>query len=149
MVLLDAPFVLGRRNKITSIRTSLFNMLQEWLKVHLTEVGNKRQTNLPLAKYLETDQASEANQTELPVIPQLVALCLKKDDVFVWSWMGIVVNIGKDGNSLCDFIHWLNRFSDYKPVEVRTFWSENHLIAEAVVELNSYWHGFSNATEFE
>ena len=51
--------------------------------------------------------------------------------------------------SLCDSKYWMERFSKYKPLEVHTFWNENQMTIEAVMEFNSNWNGFLNATEFE
>ncbi|KAF3450961.1 hypothetical protein FNV43_RR07050 [Rhamnella rubrinervis] len=114
--------------------------------------GKQKVNHLALAKYLENDLASEADQTMPPVIPQPVTRRPDKDDVYVWPWMGVIVNIvseGENKKSLCDSNYWLERFSKYKPLEVHTFWNKNHMTVEAVIEFNSDWNGFLNATEFE
>ncbi|KAH7547469.1 hypothetical protein FEM48_Zijuj01G0313400 [Ziziphus jujuba var. spinosa] len=114
--------------------------------------GKQKADHLALARYLETDLANEADQSQQPVIPQPVSQHPKQDDVYVWPWTVIIVNIvveAKDEKSMRYSEYWLKRFSKYRPVHVHTFWNENNQAAEAVVEFNSDWNGFLNATEFE
>lgn len=114
--------------------------------------GKQKANHLALARYLETDLANEADQTQQPIIPQPVSQHPKQDDVYVWPWTVILVNIvieAKDEKSIFDSEYWLKRFSKYRPVHVHTFWNKNNRTADAVIEFDSNWNGFFNATKFE
>lgn len=148
---LRCPFCAGKKKQDYKYK----DLLQ-----HASGVGkgssnrsNKQKvTHLALAKYLEADLGSEPDQTKHPVIPQPATQRPERDDMYVWPWMGVIVNIvseGKDKKSVHDSKYWLERFSKYRPLEVHTFWNENRMTMEAVVEFNSDWNGFLNATEFE
>ncbi|KAF8041778.1 hypothetical protein BT93_A0395 [Corymbia citriodora subsp. variegata] len=114
--------------------------------------GKQKANHLALAKYLETDLASEADQAPQPVVPQPAAQTPQHDDVFVWPWTGVVANILVDKSNekeLVDSAYWLTKFAKYKPLEVHMFWNEDGGSAKAVVRFNGDWHGFINATAFE
>ncbi|KAF2321510.1 hypothetical protein GH714_000187 [Hevea brasiliensis] len=114
--------------------------------------GKQKANHLALAMYLENDLVNEADQIQRPVLPQPVNQTPEQLDVFVWPWMGIIVNIvtdPKDDNALCESGYWLKKFAQYKPLEVYTFWSEQEQTGQAVVKFNNDWNGFVNATQFE
>lgn len=114
--------------------------------------GKQKANHLALAKYLETDLASEADQAPQPVVPQPSAQTPQQDEVFVWPWTGVIANILLDKSSekeLEDSAYWLTKFAKYKPLEVHMFWNEDGRSAKAVVRFDDDWHGFVNATEFE
>ncbi|XVF86344.1 hypothetical protein PTKIN_Ptkin18bG0031900 [Pterospermum kingtungense] len=106
----------------------------------------QKANHLALAKYLEVDLASEVDQTLRPVVPQVVNQTPEETEVYVWPWMGIIMNIA---NKLHDQGYWLKRFAKYKPLDVQCFWDEVHLTGQAIVKFNSDWNGLVNATEFE
>ncbi|XP_059453294.1 factor of DNA methylation 1-like [Corylus avellana] len=114
--------------------------------------AKQKANHLALAKYLETELSSEVAQTQCPILPQPVTQPPKQDDLYVWPWMGIIVNIvcdPRDGKKFHGSEYWLKRFSKFKPLEVLIFSEENDLNAQAVVKFNNDWNGFMNATEFE
>lgn len=114
--------------------------------------GKQKANHLALAKYLETDLASEADQPPQPVVPQPSAQMPQQDEVFIWPWTGVIANILVDKSSekeLVDSAYWLTKFTKYKPLEVHVFWNEDGQSAKAVVRFNDDWEGFKNATEFE
>ncbi|KAI6689836.1 hypothetical protein NL676_026664 [Syzygium grande] len=114
--------------------------------------GKQKANHLALAKYLETDLASEADQAPQPVVPQPAAQTPQQEEVFVWPWTGVIANILVDkssGKELIDSAYCLAKFAKYKPLEVHVFWNEDGHSAKAVVRFNDDWHGFINATEFE
>lgn len=114
--------------------------------------AKQKANHLALAKYLETDLANEADQTQRPVLPQPVNQTPEQADIFVWPWMGILVNIvtePKDRDAMRDTGYWLKKYAQYKPLEVHTFWNEEDQTVQAIVKFNSDWNGFMNATEFE
>jgi hypothetical protein len=77
---------------------------------------------------------------------------LQQDDIYVWPWMGIIVNIVCEPGDTKTFHcseYWLKRLDKFKPLGVHIFSDGDDLDAQAVVEFNNDWNGFMNATEFE
>ncbi|XP_062176533.1 factor of DNA methylation 1-like [Alnus glutinosa] len=114
--------------------------------------AKQKANHLALAKYLENELASEVDQTQCPILPIPVTQPPKQDDLYVWPWMGIIVNIvcnQRDRETFHGSEYWLKRFSKFKPLEVNIFSDENDLNAQAIVKFNNDWNGFMNATEFE
>ncbi|XWS11715.1 hypothetical protein CRYUN_Cryun37aG0023100 [Craigia yunnanensis] len=112
----------------------------------------QKANHLALAKYLEIDLAGEVDQTLRPTVPQAVNQTPEQTDLYVWPWMGIIMNIvaeSKDKDALHDQGYWLKRFAKYKPLDVQCFWNEENLTGQAILIFNSDWNGFVNATEFE
>ncbi|OMO52869.1 hypothetical protein CCACVL1_29052 [Corchorus capsularis] len=112
----------------------------------------QKANHLALAKYLEIDLASEVDPTLRPAVSQPVNKTPEQDDIYVWPWMGIMVNINTttmDKSTFNDQGYWLSKFSKYKPLEVKTFWNDDELRGEAILRFNNDWNGFMNATEFE
>ncbi|KAG4198978.1 hypothetical protein ERO13_A05G119900v2 [Gossypium hirsutum] len=114
--------------------------------------AKQRANHLALAKYLEIDLASEADETSRPTVPQVVDQTPEQTELYVWPWMGIIMNIvaeSKNIDTLHDKGYWLKRFAKYKPNNVQCFWNEVDLTGQAIVVFNSDWNGFVNATQFE
>ncbi|KAL9462958.1 hypothetical protein AB3S75_000878 [Citrus x aurantiifolia] len=114
--------------------------------------AKQKANHLALAKYLEVDLAGGVDKPQRPVLPQPVNQNPEQEDLYVWPWMGIIVNIvmeTKDRGSFLDSGYWLKRFAVFKPVEVRIFWNEENPTAQAVVKFNKDWNGFMQASEFE
>ncbi|XWS20521.1 hypothetical protein CRYUN_Cryun31cG0108700 [Craigia yunnanensis] len=112
----------------------------------------QKANHLALAKYLEIDLAGEVDQTLCPTVPQAMTQTPEQTDLYVWPWMGIIMNIvaeSKDKDALHDQGYWLKRFAKYKPLDVQCFWNEVHLTGQAILKFNSDWNGFVNATDFE
>lgn len=113
--------------------------------------AKQKANHLALARYLEND-LNESEQTPCPAKPAVVSQTSQRDDLYVWPWTGIVLNIVAeqiDGNHVNDNEDWMNRFSKYKPIEVRTFWNDQVQTQEAVVRFCNDWTGFLNAMDFE
>ncbi|KAH9715741.1 factor of DNA methylation 1 [Citrus sinensis] len=114
--------------------------------------AKQKANHLALAKYLEVDLAGGVDKPQRPVLPQPVNQNPEQEDLYVWPWMGIIVNIvmeTKDRGSFLDSGYWLKRFAVFKPVEVRIFWNEENPTAQAVVKFNNDWNGFMQASDFE
>ncbi|KAJ7975729.1 factor of DNA methylation 1-like [Quillaja saponaria] len=104
--------------------------------------------HLALAKFLETDLASEAEQIQRPTLPPPVNPTVEQNDLYVWPWTGIIVNIKNEPkDNVSGYL--LKRFSKYRPLDIRTFLNKDDLTIQAVVEFNNDWNGFVNATDFE
>lgn len=108
--------------------------------------AKQKANHLALAKFLETDLSSEAEQIQRPALPQPVNQPPQKDDHYVWPWTGVIVNI--EDKVLHDSGYWLKELAKYKPLDVRIL-NENDLTAQAVVDFSNDWNGFLNAREFE
>ncbi|KAK9988501.1 hypothetical protein SO802_028740 [Lithocarpus litseifolius] len=112
--------------------------------------AKQKANHLALSKYLETDLASEADQTQRPILPQPIAPPPKLDDLYVWPWMGILVNIvcsNKDILLVTEQL--LTRFRRFQPVEIVFFSDEEDQIGQAIVKFSNDWKGFMNCSEFE
>ncbi|CAH8321373.1 unnamed protein product [Eruca vesicaria subsp. sativa] len=93
----------------------------------VTRSAKQKANHLALAKYLENELACDAEGLPRPYLPQLNDTEPKPGEVYVWPWMGIVVNSVKetdDKEVLLDSAYWLKR-------------------------LSSDWSGFACATELE
>lgn len=110
--------------------------------------------HLALAKYLEkdisvTDGPSQATVEVDPLADH------DRDEMFVWPWIGIVVNlatdfkdgryVGKSGSNLRDE---LTR-RGFNPTRVRPLWNYQGHSGTALVEFTKDWFGFKNAMSFE
>ncbi|KAJ4718618.1 factor of DNA methylation 1-like [Melia azedarach] len=148
---LRCPFCAGKKKQDYKLK----DLLQ-----HASGVGKgsanrsakQKANHLALARYLEIDLAGEGDKTQGPVLPQPVNHTAEQEDVYVWPWMGVIVNIviePKDRGAFLDGDYWLKRFSRFKPLEVHTFWTEQNSTAQAIVKFNNDWNGFMNASEFE
>ncbi|XP_031108827.1 protein INVOLVED IN DE NOVO 2 [Ipomoea triloba] len=109
--------------------------------------------HLALAKYLQDDTAA-AGPSKAEVEADPLADC-DHDEMFVWPWIGIVVNlptqlkegryVGESGSKLRD--QYIRR--GFNPTRVRPLWNYQGHSGTALVEFNKDWAGFSNAMSFE
>ncbi|XP_021648568.2 factor of DNA methylation 1 [Hevea brasiliensis] len=145
---LRCPFCAGKKKQDYKYK-DLLQHASGVAKGSANRSGKQKANHLALAMYLENDLVNEADQIQRPVLPQPVNQTPEQLDVFVWPWMGIIVNIVTNDNALCESGYWLKKFAQYKPLEVYTFWSEQEQTGQAVVKFNNDWNGFVNATQFE
>ncbi|KAL5576116.1 hypothetical protein UlMin_017815 [Ulmus minor] len=146
---LRCPFCAGKKKQDYKYK-ELFQHASGVGKGSANRSAKQKANHLALAKYLECDLASEADQTQLPDKKKPILQHTKEDDLYVWPWTGIIVNIEiKDGKVVADSGYWLDRFSKYKPLEVHNFWNGEDPTAKAVLKFNKDWYGFMNAVEFE
>ncbi|KAK7389487.1 hypothetical protein VNO78_24580 [Psophocarpus tetragonolobus] len=108
--------------------------------------AKQKANHLALAKYLETDLASEAEPIQRPALPQTVNQPVQQEDLYVWPWTGIIVNI--KGKSI-DSGYWLKEFAKFRPIGFHIFLNDGDQIAQAAIDFNNDWNGFMNASEFE
>ncbi|XP_059666280.1 protein INVOLVED IN DE NOVO 2-like [Cornus florida] len=110
--------------------------------------------HLALAKYLEKDLVVAAGPSEPVAETDPLADC-DLDEMFVWPWTGIVVNlpteckdgrsVGESGSKLRDQL--IKR--GFNPIRVQSLWNYRGHSGSAIVEFNKDWSGFSNAMSFE
>ncbi|KAL0413986.1 UNVERIFIED_CONTAM: protein INVOLVED IN DE NOVO 2 [Sesamum radiatum] len=110
--------------------------------------------HLALAKYLENDTAADAGPSKPSAEVDALA-DQDRDELFVWPWIGIVVNIptdfkdgryvGESGSKLRD---QLTR-RGFNPTRVRPLWNYQGHSGTAIVEFQKDWSGFTNAMSFE
>ncbi|KAI4355815.1 hypothetical protein L6164_004554 [Bauhinia variegata] len=142
---LRCPFCTGKKKQDYKFK----DLLQ-----HASGVGKgsanrsakQKANHLALAKYLETDLASESEPIQRPALPQPVNQHPQQDDYYVWPWTGIIVNINGEPK---DSGYWMKQLAKYRPLDVHVFLNEDGLTAQAIVKFNHDWNGFMNATEFE
>lgn len=107
-----------------------------------------------LAKFLKKDLVESSGPSlQLMVIEPAKPKGDKKEDKFVWPWMGIIVNIERElkngkyvGESGTRLKEQLSRFS---PIKVHTLWTPRGHTGFAVVDFNKDWGGFKDAMAFE
>ncbi|KAH6769199.1 XH/XS domain-containing protein [Perilla frutescens var. frutescens] len=130
---------------------------------HATSIGScssqkrtvrDRANHLALAKYLENDIASVASPSKPS--DEVDALADQdRDEMFVWPWIGIIVNIptsfkdgrcvGESGSKLRDEL----ASRGFNPTRVRPLWNYQGHSGTAIVEFRKDWPGFTNAMNFE
>lgn len=100
--------------------------------------------HLALARYLEIDLSGNSEQKMCPVEKAHIPQSTKKDDLFVWPWIGIVHNFAgktKDRKRVSGREDLMKRFSEYKPVIIQE--------QEAIIKFSHDWTGFLGAIKFE
>ncbi|CAN8305047.1 unnamed protein product [Cochlearia groenlandica] len=150
--MLRCPFCAGKKKQDYKYK-ELIAHASGVSKGSATRSALQKANHLALAKYLENELAEYAEPVLRPVVvTQLNDGEAKLGDVYVWPWMGIVVNPlneTDDKDVLLDSAYWLKRLSKFKPVEVNAFWVEQDSIVRVVAKFKSDWSGFASATEFE
>ncbi|KAK4755666.1 hypothetical protein SAY87_009423 [Trapa incisa] len=148
---LRCPFCAGKKKQDYKFK----DLLQ-----HASGVGKgsanrsakQKANHLALAKYLENDLMDESDVVAPPISLKPTPEISEKDDLYVWPWVGIVMNIVVPeigSREIGDSRYWLKRFSTFKPLEVTLLWNEDKRSANAIVKFNGDWGGFLDATKFE
>ncbi|KAL6503699.1 hypothetical protein OROGR_025622 [Orobanche gracilis] len=111
--------------------------------------------HLALAKYLETDLVVNAGPSNPSDEVEDALAGHDHDEMFVWPWIGIVVNIptyfkdgryaGESGSKLRDEL----ASRGFNPTRVRPLWNYQGHSGTAIVEFHKDWSGFTNAMSFE
>ncbi|KAG8390855.1 hypothetical protein BUALT_Bualt01G0127000 [Buddleja alternifolia] len=110
--------------------------------------------HLGLAKYLENDISVDAGSSNPSA--EVDALAEQdRDEMFVWPWIGIIVNIptefkdgryvGGSGSKIRDQL----TSRGFNPTRVRPLWNYQGHSGTAIVEFHKDWSGFTNAMSFE
>lgn len=113
--------------------------------------AKQKANHLALAKYLQTDLATESDQPQRAIEQEPVSQTPKQDDLFVWPWVGIIVNIVTEpkNKDMVDAEYWLKKFAKYKPLEAHILWNSEDQTVQAILTFNQDWIGFKNAMGFE
>ncbi|XP_057788951.1 protein INVOLVED IN DE NOVO 2-like [Salvia miltiorrhiza] len=153
------------------------DFLYKDLLQHASSIGtcfSKKRTernkanHLALASYLERDIVSETGpskslESEKPAgaihsnpYREVDALANHEfHELFVWPWIGIVVNIPTSFSNGCYVGESGSRMRDQlasrglNPTRVRTLWNNEGHSGTAIVEFRKDWLGFTNAMSFE
>ncbi|KZV26118.1 myosin-2 heavy chain-like [Dorcoceras hygrometricum] len=107
-----------------------------------------------LAKYLEHDMGAHSGSS-VPAVGADSLADHDHDEMFVWPWIGIVINIptelkdgryvGGSGSKLRDQL----ASKGFNPTRVRPLWNYLGHSGTALVEFVKDWQGFNNAMSFE
>ncbi|KAL6571139.1 hypothetical protein OROHE_002782 [Orobanche hederae] len=111
--------------------------------------------HLALAKYLQTDLVVNAGPSNPSDEVEDALADHDHDEMFVWPWIGVVVNIptyfkdgryaGESGSKLRDEL----ASKGFNPTRVRPLWNYQGHSGTAIVEFCKDWSGFTNAMSFE
>ncbi|XP_010497500.1 PREDICTED: factor of DNA methylation 1-like [Camelina sativa] len=151
---LRCPFCSGKKKQDYKYK-ELYAHASGVSKGSATRSAKQKANHLALAKFLENELAGHAEPAPRPppVPPQFEETVEPNPrDVYVWPWMGIVLNPltdTDDKEALLSSEYWLNRLSKFKPVEVNAFWVEQDSIVGVIAKFTSDWGGFACATELE
>lgn len=101
-----------------------------------------------LAKYLKGKSAEATGSLLQPMPTDLQAPRHSTDELFVWPWMGVLVNmpdgfIGRSANRLKE------RFISFHPTKVHHMYSKGYPTGNAIIEFGKDLGGFTNARAFE
>ncbi|KAL3523831.1 hypothetical protein ACH5RR_016665 [Cinchona calisaya] len=114
----------------------------------------EKANHLALAKYLKKDLSGAAGPSQTTAVVDPLS-DHDRDEMFVWPWIGIVVNltiefkdgryVGESGSKLRDQL----ASRGFNPTRVRPLWNYQGHSGTALVEFTKDWFGFNNAMSFE
>ncbi|EPS61376.1 hypothetical protein M569_13419, partial [Genlisea aurea] len=114
----------------------------------------EKASHLALLKYLQNEIAAD-NGAPKPSLETDALADQDREEMFVWPWIGIIVNIptefkdgrfvGNSGSKLRDQL----ASKGFNPIRVRPLWNYQGHSGTATVEFRKDWSGFGNAMAFE
>lgn len=108
-----------------------------------------------LEKFLKTQLATSAEPQKQRTVhlEQEAPLRPNDEELIVWPWMGIIVNIHrifKEGKYIGPGNSELKeRFAGFDPAQVCAMWNYEGHQGKAVLEFNKDWQGYNDALSFE
>ncbi|XP_016175482.1 factor of DNA methylation 1 [Arachis ipaensis] len=142
---LRCPFCAGKKKQEYKYK-ELYQHASGVAKGSANRSAKQKANHLALWKYMDNELASEADEVQRPPAPQAVNQPPQQDELYVWPWTGILVNIKSKAQ---DSGYWLKEFAKYRPLNVKIFLNEGDTVSQAVVDFNNDWNGFMNASAFE
>lgn len=105
-----------------------------------------------LANFLKNDVAESSPSSQLMIVDPEPSKP-KEEDLFVFPWMGVVVNVptelkngrhvGESGTKLKE------QFSRFNPLKVIPLWNYRGHTGNSIVDFSKDWSGFKDAMAFE
>ncbi|PKA48562.1 Protein suppresor of gene silencing 3 [Apostasia shenzhenica] len=135
------------------------NYQYKHLLQHATAIGLSGKTvkvkaeHQAVAKFLQKDLVDTSNPPLQLLNKKTKKLKAIKSELFVWPWMGILVNIPtefKNGKYVGGGGNWMKeQLSEFNPLKVHVLWNFKGHTGNAIVDFNKDWNGFKDAMAFE
>lgn len=142
------PFCTGKKKQDYRYK----DLLQHATGVGAARKGKEKVNHLALAKYLKNDLGDEEgpSQTVVEMEPEITS---DSEDLFVWPWMGILVNLPtewKDGKQVGGSPNKLKeQLGKFRPVKIHALWNFRGHTGNGIVDFTKDWNGFKDAMAFE
>ena len=136
------PFCPGRKKGTFSLKD--LNQHAEGITAS-NKRGNIKADHQALVRYLSTNEADSSLQ--------LMVQEPKKDDRFVFPWMGILMNVPtkwENGKRVNECPTWMkDQLSQFNPLKIFPLWNFMGHTGAAIVDFAKSWTGFNEAMAFE
>ncbi|PKA56393.1 hypothetical protein AXF42_Ash014896 [Apostasia shenzhenica] len=110
--------------------------------------------HLALTKFLKNEIVGATSSSMALVVAKTEPSSIEQEELFVWPWMGILVNLpiefNSDGRAVGRSRNKLKeQLSRFNPLRVHPQWSTRGHTGTAVVDFKKDWDGFKDAMAFE
>ncbi|KAJ8755540.1 hypothetical protein K2173_019338 [Erythroxylum novogranatense] len=148
---LKCPFCAGKKKQEYKYK-DLLQHASGVAKGSANRSAKQKANHFALAKYLEVDLQTETGHTSQNALIATTSGEIKEQaNQYVWPWMGIIVKkvIEPSNAALHESGYWLEKFANFKPLDVHTVWNEHDHTIWGIVKFNEDWNGLMTTSNFE